>query len=67
MRIQFCGVIEGSVTRRPGESKAEALRRAEAAIQRVLDGGARRYVRDAGDKDRGPIVGLEPAEGGWEE
>lgn len=58
MRVQFCGVIEGSVTLRPGETHDEAILRAERAILDVLDRYARRYGRERGE---GPVIGLEPA------
>ena len=59
-RVYFCGVIEGSVTLRPGELEADAIGRAEKAIQAVLDRGAKRYARQ-GDQG-GPVIGLEPGE-----
>jgi hypothetical protein len=59
-RIAFCGVIEGSVALRPGETWEAAIARAEATINDVLAKQAVRLARigDAG----GPVVGLEVAE-----
>lgn len=60
MRVRFCGVIEGSVAVRPGESHEDALARAEAAINEVLDRSARLYKRTAEDGGgTAPVVGLE--------
>lgn len=59
-RIMFCGVIEGEVTPRPGESKERAIARAKQAIQHALDRGAKRYGRyEIDGRGAGPTVGLE--------
>lgn len=55
-RVQFCGVIEGSVVVRKGETPDEAIRRAE---KQILDAFSR-YVRSLGNEPGfGPNVGLE--------
>lgn len=55
-RVDFCGVIEGSVTLRDGETPEEAIDRAEAAIQRILDKSARSFRGPFTDS---PTIGLE--------
>lgn len=40
--VQFRGVIEGRVPLRPGETKAEAIERAEGALVALTDQKARR-------------------------
>lgn len=64
-RITFCGVIEGEVSVRPGETADAAIRRAEAAINAVLTAHCKRFGRVAFEgRGAGPLVGLEdPAEG----
>lgn len=65
-RIAFCGVIVGSVARRKGESKADAILRAEDVIQRVLKAHAKRFgIAEA--RGAGPTIGLEPEDGEWED
>lgn len=60
MRVKFCGVIEGSVALRNGESEAAALQRAEDAICNLLARSAKNYRREPEDGGgEGPIVGLE--------
>lgn len=65
-RLRFCGVISGSVSRRKGESKAEAISRAEATLNALMVRSARSFT---GSKrvDPGPVVGLEPEDGHWGE
>lgn len=41
MRIKFCGVVEGSITIRKGETRQQALERAEEMLQGVLEKHAR--------------------------
>jgi len=55
-RIQFCGVIEGSVVVRAGETPEEALKRAERQILDALSRTCRTLGNFAG---YGPNVGLE--------
>ena len=57
-RVNFCGVIEGAVTIREGETVAEALSRAEATLCALLDSRARSLGNVEGC---GPNVGLELA------
>lgn len=47
-RVQFCGVIEGSVTVRPGETEMEAIARAQAQILAQLDKNAKRLQLNIG-------------------
>lgn len=54
-RVQFCGVIQGSVVVRSGETDAQAVQRAETELLAVLGARAKR-LSDAGD---GPNIGLE--------
>lgn len=58
IRAAFCGVIEGSVNVRPGETYTEALIRAEHAINAVLATHCKRLRRE-NDAPNGPVVGLE--------
>ena len=59
-RVQFCGVIEGSVPIRDGETEAEALQRAESVINNVLLVNCKRLSRVR--EHLGPVVGLEVLE-----
>lgn len=59
-RIAFCGVIEGSIVRRPGESETDAIARAERTINDVLLRQCRRLSRVGDETNSGPVVGLEP-------
>ena len=61
MRINFCGAITGSVVMRKGETKAEAILRAEQTLLDLLE----RSAKNLSDDGRGPIVGLEPQDGNW--
>ena len=40
-RVQFCGVIQGSVTLRPGETAEQAIERAEGDLCVLLASRAR--------------------------
>ena len=61
VRIPFCGVIEGEVTLRDGETETEALLRAEDTINATLNAHCKRFGRVALEgRGSGPIVGLEP-------
>ena len=63
MRIAFCGVIEGEVTVRPGESKEAAILRASDALNDLLQRQAKRFGRVAVEgRGTGPVVGLEPVD-----
>lgn len=61
MRVSFCGVIEGSVVVRAGETEAQALERAQQTINDVLMRNCRLLSRVEDDAKYGPVVGLEPA------
>lgn len=54
-RVQFCGVIQGSVTVRHGETAEQAIERAETEISVLLGSRAKRLSDDG----TGPSVGLE--------
>jgi hypothetical protein len=54
-RVQFCGVIQGSVILRKGETEAQALVRAEDELLLLLEARAKRFSDDGS----GPIVSLE--------
>lgn len=58
MRVNFCGVIEGSVVVRPGETALDAIARAETKLNDLLTARAKRFGRVI--DDFGPVVGLEP-------
>jgi hypothetical protein len=54
-RAQFCGVIQGSVPVRPGETEEQAVQRAESELLALLGARAKRLSDDGS----GPNVGLE--------
>lgn len=58
-RTPFCGVIEGSVVVRPGETEDEARFRAELTINQVLGKHCKRLGRPQDPDTAGPVVGLE--------
>ena len=62
MRVEFCGTITGSVSLRKGETKADAILRAEQTLLDLLE----RSAKSLSDNGRGPVVGLEPQDGNWE-
>lgn len=57
-RVQFCGVIQGSVTLRPGETKSDAIERAQDDLLALLSRGAKRLSDDG----LGPNIELEENE-----
>jgi hypothetical protein len=54
-RVQFCGVIQGSVTLRAGETEAQAIERAEGDLLTLLGSRAKRLSDDG----TGPNIALE--------
>jgi hypothetical protein len=54
-RVQFCGVIQGSVIVRIGETEDQAIERAETDLSILLGSRAKRFSDDG----TGPNVGLE--------
>ena len=54
-RVWFCGVIQGSVAIRPGETQDQAIQRAEEALLALLGSRAKRFSDDGS----GPVIGLE--------
>lgn len=54
-RVWFCGVIQGSVTIRRGETQDQAIERAEAELSTLLGSRAKRFSDDGS----GPNIGLE--------
>jgi hypothetical protein len=54
-RVQFCGVIQGSVVVRQGETDEQALERAQDDLLDLLGARAKRLSDDG----TGPIVSLE--------
>lgn len=58
-RVPFNGAIQGTVTRRAGETDEQAVRRAELALLDIMSRHAKR-LGFAGD-NQGPNIGLEVA------
>lgn len=54
-RVWFCGVIQGSVAIRPGETSVEAIARAEEALLELMGRRAKRFSDDG----TGPNLSLE--------
>lgn len=54
-RVQFCGVIQGSVTLRPGETEDQAIERAQDDLLALLGSRAKRLSDDG----LGPNISLE--------
>lgn len=54
-RVQFCGVIQGSVVIRPGETAAQAIERADQQLNAIMLTHAKRLGMDSG----GPVISLE--------
>jgi hypothetical protein len=54
-RVQFCGVIQGSVTLRSGETEVQAIERAECDLLALLESRAKRLSDDG----MGPNIDLE--------
>jgi len=54
-RVQFCGVIQGSVVIRSGETEDQALGRAESELLALLGARAKRLSDDGS----GPNIALE--------
>lgn len=55
-RVQFCGVIQGSVVQRPGETEKEAIMRADTTLNILMLNHAKRLS----DYGEGPVISLEP-------
>jgi len=54
-RLKFCGIIQGSIIMRKGETEAEALERAEDRLMILLSNGAASLHEDG----TGPNILLE--------
>jgi len=54
-KVQFCGVIQGSVTLRCGETEEQAIERAQEDILALMEKRAKRLSDDG----MGPNVSLE--------
>lgn len=55
-RVQFCGIIQGSVSRRWDETEAEAIERADQRLNELMA----RYAKRLGNNSGGPVISLEP-------
>lgn len=59
-RIPYCGVIQGSVALRRGETPDEAIARAQEALLQILLRTAKRYgTPNEEGVSLGPNIGLE--------